>query len=134
MRILNFLSLITFTHFSHLLSYESDAIEYHLLSSLRILKTEDLLTSQIYNFTHCKASHNNIMKMEFCIFITLFLQHLPNWTRPSKKCVSLFNKWPGYAPIIPCYLFFRLSGSLSEFSRGQHRILSLHAVPFWGLT
>lgn len=72
--ILYFFKCSQCTHFSLLLSHTSNMLEYHSLSSVRILKTEDFLTSRMEcNLSHHKVSaclYNNIVNTGLCIFIT----------------------------------------------------------------
>lgn len=127
-----FMGIFYFLSFSHLLTSpkpDSHTLEHHLLSSMRILKSGDLLTSQtdVISLTVRRL----FLIIRSWIFSLLSTSCSISQIEPTIKKIfimSLVNQWPGYILIISWYFLYYFI-SIGVF-QGQHRMLSSHIVPF----
>lgn len=104
-----FFNAVCCTHFSHLLSCESNTLEYALLFSMRTSQTQLLSPQDIYlSLTVTSGiwiSHFHYIKVVFH-----FLQHIPNhWKTVHVNCKSTTWVYSKYSPLLS--LFFHLRAS-----------------------
>lgn len=127
-----FMGIFYFLSFSHLLTSpkpDSHTLEHHLLSSMRILKSGDLLTSQtdVISLTVRRL----FLIIRSWIFSLLSTSCSISQIEPTIEKIfimSLVNQWPWYILIIFWYFLYYFI-SIGVF-QGQHRMLSSHIVPF----